>query len=207
MNDTDIDLGLLEAWRRGDEEAGTTLVQRHFDALYRFFAMRLDDGVADLVQRTFMAAVEARDRIPSDAVRRYLFGIAHKQLLMEIRRRSRQRDVPGSVEVVAASTGASPSHVVLRRQEQRLLVDALRRLPLDMQIALQLYYWEELGTAEIGEVLGIPAGTVKSRLFRARATLEEALAAAEAPPEVVSSTLTGLETWVRSVRAAFSLED
>ncbi|MEZ4372915.1 MAG: sigma-70 family RNA polymerase sigma factor [Polyangiaceae bacterium] len=47
------------------------------------------------------------------------------------------------------------------------LVEALQRLPLDLQMAIELYYWEELSVAELAEALEIPAGTVKSRLHRA----------------------------------------
>jgi RNA polymerase sigma-70 factor (ECF subfamily) len=53
-------------------------------------------------------------------------------------------------------------------------------LPLDLQTALELHYWEELSTAELAEVLAIPQGTVKTRLFRAREQLRVLLRAAGA---------------------------
>ena len=65
MSSDRSDLELLEAWRGGDLEAADILVQRHFDRLYRFFHRRVDEGVADLVQRTWAACVEKRDRIPA----------------------------------------------------------------------------------------------------------------------------------------------
>lgn len=200
------DIELLEAWRRGDDKAGTLLVRRHFDSLLRFFKMRLDDEFADLVQRTFTAAVESRDRIIHSTFRAYLFGIAHKLLLMELRTRGRARVRPGPVEAAAASSD-SPSKVVLQHEEQRLLLNALRGLPLQLQALVQLYYWEELGTAEIAEVVGIPAGTVKSRLFRARQLLESAISSMDASAGVRSSTLTGFEGWAQSVRDAFASQD
>ena len=53
--------------------------------------------------------------------------------------------------------------------------DALRHLPLDLQVVVELHYWEEHSTAQIATVLEVPQGTVKSRLRRARALLENLL--------------------------------
>lgn len=206
MNDPRDDVDLLEAWRAGDEDAGNALVRRHFDALFRFFRARLDDGVADLVQRTFLGAVEARDRIFATSFRGYLFGIAHKQLAMELRKRSRQRVVAAPIHDAAQSMSGSPSKLVLKHQEQHLLLRALRRIPLEMQVLLQLHYWDELPTAEIGEVLGIPAGTVKSRLFRARTLVRESIAALATDTATSTSTLSDLDAWARSLRDAIDSE-
>ena len=197
---------LLEAWRTGDEVAGSELLRRHFDGLFRFFRARFDEGVADLVQRTLLAAVEARDRLPSTGFRAYLFGIAHKQMLMHWRKASYRRETAALVGDPPGSTGGSPSKVVARTQEQRLLVSALRRLPLEMQVLLQLHYWDSLGLAEIAHALGIPVGTVKSRLFRARELVKESIATIAAGPTTTQSTLASFESWVRSLRPALSSE-
>jgi RNA polymerase sigma-70 factor (ECF subfamily) len=86
------------------------------------------------------------------------------------------------------------------REEQRLLVAGLRRLPIELQIAIELYYWEQWPIEEIGEATKVPPGTVKSRLFRARALLGRAIEAADDRAELVRSTLTGLDDWVAKVR-------
>ncbi len=86
------------------------------------------------------------------------------------------------------------------KREQRLLLGALRELPTDMQIALELYYWEDLSTLEIAEVLGVAPGTIKSRLFRAREQLRERIAA-HAPDEALArSTAANLDGWAASLR-------
>ena len=59
------DTELLSAWRGGDLECGRTLFERHFDGVRRFFANKLDHGAEDMVQRTFLACVEGRDRFCS----------------------------------------------------------------------------------------------------------------------------------------------
>jgi RNA polymerase sigma factor (sigma-70 family) len=192
---------LLEAWRAGEEAAGSELLRRHFDGLFRFFRARFDDGVADLVQRTLLAAVEARDRLPATGFRAYLFGIAHKQMLMHWRKASSRRERMALVGDPPASTGGSPSKRVVQSEERRLLLTALRRLPLEMQVLVQLYYWDGLGTAEIAHALEIPAGTVKSRLFRARELLKDSIAALAASPTTLESTLSGFEGWLRSLHA------
>jgi RNA polymerase sigma-70 factor (ECF subfamily) len=148
-----------------------------------------------------LAAVEARDRLPTPGFRAYLFGIAHKQMLMHRRKASTRRETAGLGWDPAASTDGSPSKRVARSEEQRLLLSGLRRLPLEMQVILQLYYWDELGIAEIAHALGIPGGTVKSRLFRARELVKEAIASVGASPATLESTWSGFAGWLRSLRA------
>ena len=206
MSDPRSDVELLEQWRAGDDDAGNALVRRHFDALFRFFRARVDDGVADLVQRTFLGAVEARERIFATTFRGYLFGIAHNQLAMELRKRSRQRVVAAPVDDAAQPVSGSPSKLVLQHQEQHLLLRALRRIPLDLQLLLQLHYWDELPTAEIGQILDIPAGTVKSRLFRARTLVKESIAALATDSATSASTLSDFDAWARSLREVFDSE-
>jgi RNA polymerase sigma-70 factor (ECF subfamily) len=78
----------------------------------------------------------------------------------------------------------------------------LRRIPLDLQILIELQYWEETTMREIAEILEIPSGTVKTRLARARALLREEIEAARAEPDVLRSTLDGLDGWVAQLRDA-----
>jgi DNA-directed RNA polymerase specialized sigma24 family protein len=54
------DIELLEAWRGGDRRAGEQLFERHYAAVARFFRNKLEFGVDDLIQRTFLACVEGR---------------------------------------------------------------------------------------------------------------------------------------------------
>jgi len=80
-------------------------------------------------------------------------------------------------------------------EEERALLGALRGLPLELQVLLELHYWEDLSTSELAGVLEIPQGTVKTRIRRARELLESALASGPRP-------LHGdqLDEWVRSMR-------
>jgi RNA polymerase sigma-70 factor (ECF subfamily) len=193
------DFALLRGWRAGDRNAGDALVRRHFASVYRFFRTKLDEGAEDLVQRTFLGAAAALERVDeARSFRAYLFGIARNQLLLHLRERASRRDLPPPHTLSMADLEApSPSGVAARREEQRVLVRALRRIPIDFQIAVELHYWEDLGIGEIAAVLGIPEGTVKSRLSRAREQL-----AARLEDEAVGATSDDLEAWVRRLRDA-----
>jgi RNA polymerase sigma-70 factor (ECF subfamily) len=170
--------------------------------MYRFFRSRLDDDVADLVQRTFLACVKARDRFPVDVeFRTWALGIARKELLMALRKQHRGARVIETRMVSGRASGPTPSAVAAVAEQQQALLAALRRLPLDLQLLLELYYWEELPLSEIAPVLEIPQGTVKSRLHRARLLLGEELARARLDRAAVTSTLRGLESWARELRA------
>jgi RNA polymerase sigma-70 factor (ECF subfamily) len=202
------DLELLHAWRDGDAPAGNELFRRHFRRVYRFFRTKVDDGIDDLIQRTFLGCIEAVERFRGDAsFKTFLLAIARNQLLLHFRDRARrQQREPGEASISQLAGTGSPSTVALRHEEQSILLAALRELPLDLQITIELFYWEQLGVAEIGEVLGIPAGTVKSRLSRARDSLRRAIEQADAGRDEKSRTLHDLDRWAASLREALDEE-
>jgi RNA polymerase sigma-70 factor (ECF subfamily) len=192
------DFELLRAWRAGSRDAGDALITRHMPAVLRFFASKIPQAASDLSQQTFLGAVEARDRIDEQrSFRAYLFGIARNRLLLHLHGRKGVLVAPDTT--MQAVDAASPSAVLAARQEQRVLLGALRRIPLDHQIALELYYWEDLSTVEIAEVLGVAQGTVRSRLARARSLLREQIEASDAAADVRTATLQDFEAWARSL--------
>jgi RNA polymerase sigma-70 factor (ECF subfamily) len=195
------DAELLRAWQDGDQAAGNVLVRRHFSTMYRFFRSRVDDDVADLVQRTFLACVKARDRFPADVeFRAWALGIARKELLMALRKHHRGARVIETKLASGLAGGPTPSAAAADGEQQRALLGALRRLPVDLQLLLELYYWEELPLAEIAPIFEIPQGTVKSRLHRARTLLGEELGRTGCSADAVTSSLRGLESWARELR-------
>lgn len=171
------DEALLRAWAGGDEAAGATLYRRHFDALYRFFRTKAPDAYEDLIQTTMLECVRSKDRFRGDApFRGFLFGVARNTLLHHFRSRFRDRlDFDASRSSVA-DLDPRPSTIAARNAEQTRLLEAMRRIPVDLQIVIELHYWEELSTRELSDALEVPQGTVKSRLRRAREALREALA-------------------------------
>jgi RNA polymerase sigma factor (sigma-70 family) len=193
----EADIELLEAWRAGDARAGDALLRRYFEALHRFFAHKVDDEVDDLIQRTFLALVRSKHAIREAAsFRAYLFTVARNELYhyLSARRRAREAVDFGSVSV--ADLGTSPSGVFARRKEQAALLRALRSIPVELQIVLELHYWEEMTTAELATALAVPQGTAKSMLRRAREQLEAKLRRGGG----VGVTLADLDAWARSAR-------
>jgi RNA polymerase sigma-70 factor (ECF subfamily) len=65
---------------------------------------------------------------------------------------------------------------------------------------LELFYWEEQSGSELAEILGVPEGTIRTRLRRARQLLAEQVAALQAHPSLVQATLSNLEDWARALR-------
>ena len=91
-----------------------------------------------------------------------------------------------------ADLRASPCTWAARGQDLRLLQVALERLPLELQLAVELFYFEDQSATQVAEILEIPEGTVRSRVRRAveqlRAFVEEA-----STPQAVEATLNGLD--------------
>ena len=204
------DRELLLAWAAGDQDAGNALVERHFAVVFRFFRSKIDDGVDDLTQATFLACAESAERFDGvGSFRAYVLGIARNHLLMHLQQRYRRDDMldPGaaSLQQVVPADGLSPSGVVAERDTQKLLLAALRRLPIDFQIAVELFYWQELKIDEIAQVLDIAQGTVKSRLGRAREMLRRSIVKLARTEDLRKTTVDDVERWVRSLHDKFEL--
>ena len=197
----DDDFELLQAWRAGDARAGSRLLVRHFRTVHRFVASRIDRGAEDLVQEVFLRCVERRDDFRGKgSFRSYLLAIARNKVIDHLRARHGLR-APETLETKSLHDMLpSPSRFVVERREQQVLLMALRRLPFDLQVAVELHYWEDLSTREIAHVLGIPQGTVKTRLARGRARLRETIAEVAEADALATATLANLEQWARSLR-------
>ncbi len=198
------DAELLAAWGGGDQAAGESLFERHFEPVARFFRNKLGAAEAadDLIQLTFLGAVEGRDRFRGDSsFRTYLFGVARNVLLKHYR--SRSRDGARHVDFEATALHdlePSPSAVLARDHEQKLLLQSLRQIPLESQIALELHYWEGMTAREIGDTLDLPLGTAKTRIRRAKQQLAEQMALLSSGALRAEETAAGLETWARALR-------
>ena len=197
------DATLLRRWSAGDEIAGRTFVDRHFHSVYRFFRSKIDRAAEDLTQQVFAACAADPDRYRGEGTARaFVLGIARRILYKHFRKERREAQALRKGELSAADLGGSPSSALHARTEVQLLQHALRRIPLDLQILVELQYWEETTMTEIAEILEIPSGTVKTRLARARALLRQEIEAARAEPDLLRSTLEGLDTWAAHLREA-----
>lgn len=194
------DRELLVAWAEGDVEAGNALFNRHFEPVYRFFRNKVGDAADDLVQVTFLSCLETRHRFRRDAsFRTWLLSIARHKLYDRFREvdRDAKRFDPEVTSVEAWD--ASPSAVMADKAQKALLLAALRRIPINSQIALELYYVEGLRGPEIAEVLGIPEPTVRGRLKRGLEQLRQQLEGTVDAGESMRS-VEDLEGWAASLR-------
>lgn len=164
---------LVDAGRFGE------IFDRHAQAIFRFLGRRIGpDDAGDLLSQVFLAAFEARvryDRSRPSALP-WLYGIAsnllnkhHRHRASELRALERmlvQSDPPDVADWVTASVDA--------QVQLRAMAKLLEELPAGERDALLLYAWEDLTYGEIAGALGVPTGTVRSRLNRVRQRLRSA---------------------------------
>lgn len=148
-----------------------SLFARYRQPVWAFFRRRVPDPerARELAQDTFAAVLEAAPRYePCAAFRSYLFGIAFNVLAAARRRMPRHQTSADGAIGEAAAPASDPADVLWVRQ-------ALSALDLDDREILMLREYDGLAYDDIAALLGVPLNTVRSRLFRARLALREAL--------------------------------
>ncbi|MEM6995942.1 MAG: sigma-70 family RNA polymerase sigma factor [Myxococcota bacterium] len=201
----DDDLALLSAWRDGDAAAGNELFSRHFRSVVRFVTNKLHDRaeVEDIVQRIFLACVESRDRFEGrSSFRTYLFAVAHNIVVEHFRRRAPANTVFDSTNTAVCDVDPSPSMVAAEREEQRLVIAALRQIPLSYQVVLELFFWERLTGSEIADALEMPEGTVRFRVRKGKELLAKKVRQLSLTAAHADLSDGDLEAWAESLRDA-----
>jgi RNA polymerase sigma factor (sigma-70 family) len=201
MTDWRVDAELLEAWRAGAAGAGCQLFDRHADAVARFFENKVREGTDDLIQQTFLVVVEGSERIRDGvAFRAFVLGVARNVLREHLRKLTRGRTIDPEVESMA-TLAPGPTTVIGRKREHRLLLAGLRRLPIEHQTALELFYWEGFDARQIAEVMGISHSAMRSRMAKARELLRDAMLEIADSPDLLRSTVEALDDWAAELRA------
>lgn len=187
---------LLQSWRDGDARAGSELFDRHFDVLYRFLASKVGDAAEDLVQQTFTACIRGGVAYRGESsFRAYLFAIARHELYRHLERRGREGPPCDVAELSLHDLGTSPSAAIARKEDERVLLEALHRLPLEQQLVVELYYIEGMRGRDLVAALGIPPGTVRSRLRLALDRLRREVESIAQAPNCLASTRATLDGW------------
>ncbi len=196
------DAELVQAYKSGDRRAGKQLVDKYYGRVLGFFRNKAPASSNDLAQKTFLGCFEALGRLrDANNFRSFLFAVACNQLRKHYRGKKRDGERMDFGTVSAVDLDPSPSRVIVDRQEQRLLLEGLRRIPVDYQIVLELFYWEEMTAAEIAATVEIPLGTAKTRIRRGRQLLEQQLAKLADGGEVLEATVSDLDGWAAGLRA------
>lgn len=193
------DDALLARWAQGKSRAGDRLMRRHYPALHRFFELKAPEAADDLTQNTMLACVEAQSRYRGDApFKSFLFGIARRQLLLYLRGKERHDRMVSFREAQGPDTVLTPSRCASLRQEQTAMLMGLNALSVQLQMTLQLYYWEGMKVHEVAQVFRVPTSTIKTRLVRARELVRERVE--RGPGAAKADTIMAdYEKWLRSL--------
>jgi RNA polymerase sigma-70 factor, ECF subfamily len=206
----DEDLILLQKWRGGDQSAGNRLFQRCFEPLYRFVAnkTRSASDTEDLMQKTFEVLVANRDKFEGRSTfRTYVLSVAYNLLKKYYRSLSREPALSDYTETSLADIGAGPHSQIECAEQQRILLDALRQIPIEFQIVIELRYLEDLTPEAIAEILEVNPNTVRSRIQRAREKLIQKIAeTADKHPDRAGRALLDDDAWRPSLTEAFQVD-
>jgi RNA polymerase sigma factor (sigma-70 family) len=157
-------------------EAFTQLVDAHYAALYRFALSlaRNSTDAGDLVQQTFFIwATKGASLRDTAKAKSWLFTTLYREFLRGRRRDQRAtsiEDLPPGQEIAAEDIDR------VARLDAATVMTALQAVDEVFRAPLTLFYLQDLSYLEIAEVLGVPIGTVMSRLSRGKAQLRAALA-------------------------------
>jgi RNA polymerase sigma factor (sigma-70 family) len=190
---------LYADWVAGDQQAGRRLIARRLEGMRRLIRTLLagpeyEDAVQEVFERL---ARRAREGGRIDNVRTFTAGIAYNVVREQLRGRS------GAVDLAARSLAdlrPTVSAELVAREDQRLLLKGLHRMPVDDQILLCLRYWERLRSRELAEIIGVNHSTIRTRLQRAEAKLQRLIEELAESPEAALSTIGSLTGWARGVR-------
>ena len=171
------DAQLIAAIADGDRASLRILYERHQPWLTARLRHRCSDTdvVADAVQDTFVAVWRGASRWSgAGEPAAWIWGIAIRRLIGVLRHRSRWSPVSNRTSEVATLTTAED--IVLFGVAHGDLAGAIDQLPIELRAVVQATILDGLTTREAAHLLGIPAGTVKTRMMRARTQLRGALA-------------------------------
>jgi len=165
--------------RRGDADAWRDMIG-HFERRLLYYVRRLvpDERDAwDVLQQTWMAALRGLSSLQEPrALKTWLYRLAHNHAISLRRRRGIEVPSHDPADLESVPAGEAADEPEPWRAEAAAHVHAgLAELSLPHRAVLTLHYLEDLGVAEIAEVLDVPAGTVKSRLFHARRAMRHVL--------------------------------
>lgn len=196
MDDNEIRLAdltdeqIFRRYQEGDEDAFRVIVERYEPSIKGFLHKRLKDEerVQDLTQDTFLRVHRARDRY--DASRKFstwIYTIASNLLKNEYRNRSRRRETTftdlrkdngpqqstSQRPVEFEADRPNPERLAYQGELRDAIQDAIERMDEHHRIPFVMREVEDRTYEEISDAIGVPVGTVKSRLFRARNAFQQ----------------------------------
>lgn len=182
----EIERSIVAKALAGDEKAFEWIVQRYRPGLYNLILRMVKDPqeAEDIVQETFVKAYAALSSFSEEyAFSTWLYKIAINHCIDHFRKKklptfSLDRTIEtknGELKRDFPDRGLTPEASVLRTERHRLIREAIEKLPEHYRVVIVLRHQEERSYEEIARILGVPLGTVKARIFRARELLKKML--------------------------------
>jgi len=181
---TDPDGDLVRRWQSGDERAFEELVRRHERRVFRLLLRMLGsrEEAEDVAQEAFLSLHRHGHRFRREArFSTFVYRVAANAALNRRRTLGRNRNRVNELKVRQEAgfelppAPRDPEDAAAGSEAQARVQEALIELPPDLRVAVVLYDIEGQSYQEVARVLGIPEGTVKSRIHRARSALRERL--------------------------------
>jgi RNA polymerase sigma-70 factor (ECF subfamily) len=172
--DRALDEWLVVRCQLGEGGAFDALIARWHQPLWSYVRRMTgnDADAEDLTQEIWIRVIRGIVRVRDGArLRGWLFGIARRALMDRLRR---EYAAPSAADVDLGTLAAEPEPID-SEADLASLEAALETLPVVERDVLTLFYLRDLSLAELADTLGVPVGTIKSRLFRARRMLRAAM--------------------------------
>lgn len=184
MTEQEADLSLVKLVKSGDKQAFNLLVSKYqYKLLSAVRTLVSESDSYDVVQETFIKAYKSLDSFREESafftwLYRIAINTAKNHLTSLIRKKDCDVDV-GDAEVVNLNSNLhetdTPEGILEKNETKRIILKTINSLPIELKQALVLREVEEMSYEDIAKVLKCPVGTVRSRIFRARNIVEEAI--------------------------------
>lgn len=185
MTERDLDQKLVERAQQGDNRAFDALVLKYQQRVIQLVARFVNDGDApDVAQEAFIKAYRALPNFRGQsAFYTWLYRIAintAKNFLVSRKRRPADQDIDvADAELYGhtahLSDSDTPEAAVLTEEIRKVVMSTIEQLPPDLRTAISLREFDGLSYEDIAAAMDCPVGTVRSRIFRARAAIDENL--------------------------------
>ena len=178
--ETSSDEMLIVRIAGGDRLAMQTLFARHRTAVYRWLVRLVGNEATaeDLLSDVFLDVWRQADRFQArSSVSTWLLAIARFKAL-SARRVWKDAELDETIEATVADPSDNPEITLQKKNRDALVREALNSLSPDHKEIIDLVYYHEKSVDECAQILGVPAGTVKTRMFYARKKMAEMVKAA-----------------------------
>lgn len=185
-HDAALDAALVENARRNEAEAFGRIVDAYQSRIIGFVSRMVptEEDALDVAQEVFIRAYQNLDRFDSrSSLRTWLFKIAHNLCIDRARRAKRtplqlsvSAGVQGEADWELLDQNEGPEDLVINQELREVVKEAIESMSDKLREVLLLHEEQEMAYEEISQAIKVPVGTVKSRLFLARAHLKRAIA-------------------------------